>query len=126
MECAGPQSRRASVRERALAETGSDVTFQAVEEIYKELKKLREEPVSEEELELVKNYKTGEIMRSLDGAFAISDLTKLSIQFNLEADYFEKYLSIVRNITPEELQELAIKYLNENNMFELVVGKGTN
>ncbi len=107
-------------------ETGSEVTFQAVEEIYKELKKLREEPVSEEELELVKNYKTGEIMRSLDGALAISDLTKLSIQFNLDADYFEKYLSIVRNITPEELQELAIKYLNENNMFELVVGKGTN
>ena len=108
------------------AETGSDVTFQAVEEIYKELNKLKEQPISLEELYLVKNYKTGEIMRSLDGPFAISDLTKLTIQYDLDADYFSRYISVIRNITSSELQELAVKYFNENNLFELIVGKNNN
>ena len=108
------------------AETGSDVTFQAVEEIYKELRKLKEQPIPIEELDLVKNYKTGEIMRSLDGPFAISDLTKLTIQFDLDADYFSKYISVIRNITSSELQDLAIKYFNENDLYELIVGKNNN
>ena len=108
------------------AETGSDVTFLAVEEIYKELKKLREEPISDEELDLVKNYKTGEIMRSLDGPFAISDLTRLSVQFDLDEDYFKKYISMTRSITPTDILNLAQKYLNEDSLTELVVGKEGN
>jgi len=52
-----------------------DATEQALAEIYREIERLRTEPVAEEELSLVRNMMTGEMMRILDGPFGIADVT---------------------------------------------------
>ena len=104
-------------------EVGQEYTHQTIEEIYKELKKLREELVSEDELSLVKTYKMGAFMRSIDGPFAIADLIKSMIQFDLSIDYYKNYLKTIQVITPKEIQIIANKYLHDNNLYELLVGK---
>ena len=40
---------------------------------------------------------------------------------NLGSDYFYNSLDIVRNVSAEELQELAKKYLNPDDFYELMV-----
>lgn len=104
-------------------EVGTDVTQNALNEIYFELKKLREELIPEDELQLVKNYILGIFLRSVDGPFALAEKFKGIWEFGLSYDYFDRYMEAVKSSTSEELQQLAQKYLKEEDLTELVVGK---
>jgi hypothetical protein len=61
----------------------SEVTQQAVEEIYKEIKRLGAEPVPDDEMHMVRNYMLGTFMRNIDGAFHLSDRCKSIVLFDL-------------------------------------------
>ena len=78
-------------------EVGADVTNNTLEEIYKEIKLLREELVDAEELETVRNYVLGQFLRSVDGPYALADKFKAIWEFGLNYDYFEKYFEAVKN-----------------------------
>ncbi|MES2131559.1 MAG: pitrilysin family protein [Bacteroidota bacterium] len=104
-------------------EVGADVTNNTLEEIYKEIKLLREELVDAEELETVRNYVLGQFLRSVDGPYALADKFKAIWEFGLDYDYFEKYFEAVKTITPAEIKALANTYLQEKDLIELVVGK---
>lgn len=104
-------------------EVGVDVCDKAIHEIYFELGRLHEELVGEEELQLVKNYLLGAFLRSVDGPFALADKFQGIMEYGLGYDYFDKFISTVKNITAMELRSLANKYLHKEDMYELVVGK---
>src|SRR6185312_14778438 len=92
-------------------EAGRDVANATITEVYNEIKRLRDEPVDEEELHLVRNYMIGSILGDIDGAFQIIARWKNYILNNLPADYFNNSISTIKKITAAELQELANKYL---------------
>ena len=102
-------------------EAGRDVCSATVEEVYREMKILREEPVAEEELELVRNYMIGSLLGDLDGPFQIIARWKNYILNNLTEEYFYNSIETVRTITAEELQALANQYLQPDAFYELVV-----
>jgi len=104
-------------------EVGADVTNDALKEIYAEIKLLRDELVDEEELETVRNYVLGQFLRSVDGPYALADKFKAVWEFGLDYDYFDKYFEAVKTVTPQELKDLANKYLKEEDLIEVVVGK---
>lgn len=102
-------------------EAGKDVCEAAITEVYKEMKILREEPVGEDELLLVKNFLIGTVLGDLDGPFHIIARWKNIILNNLDQDYFDKSVHTIKSITSQELQELANKYLKPEEFYELVV-----
>ncbi|MCP9749534.1 pitrilysin family protein [Ferruginibacter sp. HRS2-29] len=102
-------------------EAGKDVCDATLEEIYKEMKTLREQPVDEEELSLVRNYMMGSILGDLDGPFQIMAKWKNIILNNLDEKYFYESVDAIRNTSAEELQALAQKYLQPENFYELIV-----
>ncbi len=102
-------------------EAGRDVCTPTITEVYKEMQLLREQPVSEEELHLVKNYMIGSILGELDGPFQIIGRWKNYILNNLTEAYFYNSLQTIKTITAEELQALAQKYLVPEAFYELVV-----
>lgn len=102
-------------------EAGRDVCEATINEIYNEMKDLREELVDEEELQLVKNYLIGTILGDLDGPFHIIGRWKNLILNGLDEQYFYKSVNIIKNISAKELQELANKYLLPERFYELVV-----
>jgi len=104
------------------AESGKDVYKKALEEIYKELKKIRTIPVSEEELNRVKRWLFGNIIKNFDGPLALSEAYKSIISYHLTKEYFLRYLEKINNITPEIILNTAQKYLHENSMTEIVTG----
>jgi zinc protease len=103
-------------------EVGADVTRKALVEINSELSRLCNEQVKESELSLVRSYLAGEMLRAVDGPFAQADLYRELIEDKLEISHFEELIDTVQHISAKQLQDLAIKYLNPENLFTLVVG----
>ena len=104
-------------------EVGAEVTKDALKEIYFELNKIQTELIPESELALVRNYMLGTFLRSIDGPFALADRFK-GIHFHgLGYDYYDRYVETIKSITPKQLCDLANKYLNKEEMIELVAGK---
>ncbi|MCW3805999.1 M16 family metallopeptidase [Plebeiibacterium marinum] len=95
----------------------------AVEEVFAEMEKLRSEVVSDEELTRVKNYMLGDLMRNLDGPFALSEAYRGLLGFDLTIGFFNELEQTIINITAEEIKELAVKYLVKDDFHVVVAGK---
>jgi len=104
-------------------EVGANVCNNALEEIYKEINILRTDLIPNEELDLVKNYLMGSYLKSLDGPFALADKYIGIKVYGLDYDYYDKYLDTLKNITSEQMLQLAKEYLDTDSLYELVVGK---
>jgi len=102
-------------------EVGRDVSEPTIVEIYKEMERLRNEPVDAEELLLVQNYMMGSILGDLDGPFQIINRWKNIILNNLDESYFYNQIAAIKSVTPTELQEIANQYLKPENFYELIV-----
>lgn len=105
-----------------VSEVGKDVCRPARDEIFNELKRLRTEPVPNEELDVVRNYILGELLRTFDGPFALSESFQTILEYGLGYDYFERFIQAIRTITPEEIQALSEKYLHEDTMYQSIAG----
>ena len=102
-------------------ETGRDVAELAVKEIYNEMEVLRNEPVSDDELLLVKNYLLGGILGDLDGPFSILQRWRTLILNGFTEEQFNNNIKIYKTITPAEIQALAQKYFVESEFYDVVV-----
>ncbi|HMU11628.1 MAG TPA: pitrilysin family protein, partial [Ferruginibacter sp.] len=69
-------------------DAGRDVCEATIEEVYKEMKILREKDIEEDELMLVRNYLVGTILGDLDGPFHIMGRWKNLVLNNLTESYF--------------------------------------
>ncbi len=94
----------------------------ALTEIHNELKKLQDEPVSDEELYSVKNYMRGEIVRQFDNVFMSSDALIPLILADRNAQYFNELWQMIDAITPQELQTMAQKYFDFDKYHCVVAG----
>ena len=104
-------------------EAGTHVSKNAINEIYKEIKLLCDELIPQAELNLVKNFMLGSFLRTIDGPFALSEMFKSVLEYDMDFTYYDKYLNIINSITSENLIQLAKKYFTKETMFELLVGK---
>ncbi|TLX75204.1 insulinase family protein [Labilibacter sediminis] len=95
----------------------------AVQEIFKEMDKLRTELVDGEELDRVKNFMLGDLMRNLDGPFALSEAFRGLLGFDLDFSFFSKFEEIIKNISPQEILSLANKYLIKDDFYVVIAGK---
>ncbi len=95
----------------------------AVEEVFNEMDKLCTEKVPDDELTRVKNYMLGDLMRNLDGPFAVSEAYRGLLGFDLEIDFFKRLEETIANITPEEIMHLANKYLVKKDFHVVIAGK---
>jgi zinc protease len=102
-------------------EAGRDVCRPTIEEVYKEMKELCDEPVDQEELDLVRNFMIGTILGDLDGPFQIIARWKNYILNGLNEQYFYNSINTIKTVSAEELQVLAKKYLQPEDFYELVV-----
>ncbi|WP_300107657.1 pitrilysin family protein [uncultured Alistipes sp.] len=103
-------------------QVGTEVTASALQEIYREIERLRTEPVSEDELSLVKNIMIGEIMRVLDGPFGIADVTIENILCGKDNEAVTEGVRQIRATTPDDVLRLAQKYLRHEDLITAVAG----
>lgn len=102
-------------------EAGRDVCQATIEEVYREMQKLRDEIIPEPELYLVRNFMMGTILGDLDGPFQVIARWKNYILNNLTDTYFYNSIETIKTITADELMQTANKYLHPDNFYELTV-----
>lgn len=105
-----------------VTDVGSEYTEDTLKQIELESRRLQEEKVSEEELELVKNYMLGSMLGSLESIFSHVDKYKSVYYSGLDLDYYTYYSNVVRQINPDQVQDIAQKYLSVDDMVKVVVG----
>lgn len=94
----------------------AELKDEALDAIFAEIALLRNENIDQMELDIVRNYLRGELLRSLDGNFAQSDQIRDFDRMDISAhDYFKSYYKTLAEITPNDLQHLAQKYLREED-----------
>jgi len=107
-------------------QVGTEVTQQALDEIFDEMDRMRAEPVPQHELDLVKNYLLGVFLQQADGPFAQAELLKPVLDYKLDLSHYQRYIQTIKTITIEEIQDLAVKYLDPASMVSVVVGEKAN
>lgn len=105
------------------ADVNADVTQKALDESFSEFKRLQSELIDNEELDLVKNYMRGSMLRSVDGpiAYMKSYLSNLLEGFD-ENEFYLQTEAIMR-ISPERIRQLAFEHLSPDDFTQIVVGK---
>ena len=106
-----------------VSEVGAGVCRKAISAIYEEMKKLRYEKVGREELDMVKNYMLGQLLRAFDGPLPTSSTYLNLIELRLKEDYYQQMVDTINQITADDIQELARKYLREEDMIRSIAGK---
>ena len=113
------------VRFFAQAQVRNMVTDSAVVEILKEIDKIVQEPVSEEELKNTKAKYTGRFIRALERPQTIANYALNIEKEGLPKDFYKTYLERINAITVADVQNAAKKYFNTSNARIVVAGKGS-
>ena len=104
-------------------EAANEYINSIIAEVYREMDKLCNELVPQGELEMVKNYMLGDLCRSYEGPFSLSDAWIYIETAGLDDKFFIRSLDAIRGITREEIQRLAQAYFCKENLIEVVAGK---
>ncbi|MBO7101334.1 MAG: insulinase family protein [Bacteroidales bacterium] len=105
-----------------LSDVAAGTAQVAVDEVMSELRRLGEEPVSQEELDVVRNVLAGDAMRALDGVFERAerqcDIIENGHSWLMDPDFGK----ILHEVTPDQLCDLARRYLNPEDMTVALAG----
>ncbi len=106
----------------ARASVRNEVTDSAVYQIMYEMNKLRNEKVSEKELNLVKSVMTGNFGRALEDPSTIANFALKTERFNLPKNFYHDYLKNLAAVSADDIMMMAKKYLLPDNSNIVVVG----
>lgn len=104
-------------------QTKNETANTVIEEILKELKRIKTESVSDQELDDAKAYLTGSFTRRFDTNKKIADMLVAIEYFNLGLDYLEKYPEYIKSVTKDDIIRVAKKYLDTDNYILVVAAK---
>jgi predicted Zn-dependent peptidase len=103
---------------------GAKHTEATMTEINYEVNRLREELVSVEELDLVKNYTAGDLLRNFDGTFSQASLIQTMLTNQLPESYYSDFLNKIYTIEPADVLRVAQKYFDLEKFTIAIVGDG--
>ena len=93
------------------ADVAGNVVDEAEKEIMNELQRLVDEPVAEEELDLVRTVLAGDFLRSIDGIFERSARFCDMLGSDITERFTDNLREAIRTTTPADLQRLAATHL---------------
>lgn len=95
---------------------------EAVEEIYKEIKRLQQDVVPLEELSQLSNYLLGSLLTEMHNPFVLMERFKSPHLHQLGEDFYQSLHATIQNITPAQIQKIAQQYLSIDSLHEVTVG----
>jgi zinc protease len=104
------------------AEVSKKSTQKAIDEIYKEIQVLQRIPLEKDELEVVRNFMLGELVRMFDGPFATAESFRSVWEFGLDNSYYYRLAGKIKTIEPDEITALAKTYYNIDDLYQITAG----
>ena len=117
-------ARRTAGSFRATAEVRTPVTGDSLKEFFYELNRIRNEPVSEKEINDAKSYLTGVFPIRLETQEGLTDQLVQIKMLSLPNDYLQHYRDRVQAVTVADIQRVATKYVKPDEAAVVIVGDG--
>lgn len=102
-------------------QTKNESTNDAIQRACSEIERIRQEPVSDDEVNDAKLYLTGSFPLKLDSSSKIAGFLVQVEFFDLGADYADTYMQRINAVTKEDVQRVARQYLHPEQMDLVVV-----
>jgi len=104
--------------------TQSSSTADAIEAVRREMLKLQDEPVSQEELDDTRNSIMNSLVFRNDSRSRVLNERMRNEYLGLPADAFDTYIEELQTLAPADIQRVAQEYMRPHDMRILVVGHG--
>jgi zinc protease len=95
--------------------TSPENTKLAIEGLLNEIRRIVDEPVSQEELQDARDFLTGSFVFAFESSAQIARFLIQASVYNLGFDYGEKYPGFIKAITAEDISRVAGLYLDTEN-----------
>jgi zinc protease len=119
-------SHKTKARFTASTSVRNAVTDSAVVEILHEVDKIRNELVTEEELELVKAKYAGSFVISLEDPETVADFALNIKTQNLPKNFYKDFLKNINKVSKKDILSSAKNYFLSDNGIVVVTGKGSD
>ncbi len=103
--------------------TKSESTVQAAEEILKQVRRITEEPVSEEELRLAKDGRLNSFAFNFDSTAKIVERLMTYDYYGYPRDFLETYKANIEKVTTDDILKAAKDHINPDKLIILAVGR---
>lgn len=102
------------------------VTDSAVVEIFNEIKKIRTDLVSEEDLKNAKAKYVGSFVMNMEKPSTVARYALLTETQGLPADFYENYIKNINAVTPEDIRKAANRFFLADNARVVIAGKAAD
>jgi len=106
------------------AELNESQTNKAIQIIQEETRKLQEKGTYPGELQMVKNYLNGHLLRMIDGPYQSILLIKILTTEFKDVNAFGKLIDTIRNISDDTIKKVSTTYLDCDKMSIITAGAG--
>ncbi|RYJ41307.1 insulinase family protein [Flavobacterium beibuense] len=111
---------------RATASVRNTVTDSSIVEILNEMKRIRTDLVSEEDLKNAKAKYIGNFVMQIEKPSTVASYALRTETQNLPADFYENYIKNINAVTPEDIRNAAQKFFKADNARIVIVGKAAD
>ena len=102
-------------------QTKNETALEAIRIAKAEIRRMREELVTEEELSDAKDYLTGSFPLRFDTNRKVANFLAQVEYFQLGLDYPERYPDLIRKVTRKDIQRVAQTYLKPETLITVIV-----
>lgn len=93
-----------------------------LKEIEMEIERLHNEPISDEELEKVRQHALSDQVKTLDTPFSRGQYVASMLLYGIDTQYFSRQIDAIQHTSASELQRIARQYLNFDDFKQVVAG----
>jgi len=105
-----------------VADVTSEHTIDALQEIEKEINRLKDEPPSEKELKGIQNYLAGVFVLQNSTPNGIIGQLQFLDKYGLPDSYLTNFVKNVNAVTPQQVSDMVKNYLDYKKMTIVMVG----
>lgn len=106
-------------------QTKNETALEAIRIAAGEIRRMREQLVTEQELQDAKDYLTGSFPLRLDTNRKVANFLAQVEYFQLGLDYPDRYPDLIQRVTREDVLRVAQKYLKPEKLITVIVGNQT-
>lgn len=106
----------------AAAAVVTEKTDSAVIEFFRELNRIREEPIPQDELERTKQYVALRLPQQLETTGQIAGRVAELATYDLPLDYYDSYVQRIMAVTAADVERVAREYLHPARAVVVIVG----
>jgi zinc protease len=103
-------------------QTKNESAEEAIRIAHEEIRKIREQPVSEQELNDAKEYLAGSFALRFDTNRKVAGFLTQVEYFGLGLDFADSYTDLIRKVSREDVQRVAKQFLQPEKIISVIVG----